>query len=139
MEKARKVVFFDGGCALCSAVVQWTHRRDKGGEIWFAALESDFANQFRQQLSLPTAGAEAETFVFWDRDQEIVAEKSDGALLLLKNLGSIWRALGHLGSAVPRFFRNKGYDFIACNRRKWFGTNENCELPSASLREKILQ
>ena len=73
------MVFFDGGCLLCSSMVRWTHQRDHEGKIWFAALESEFAAQHREQLKLPIAGEGAETFVYWERDVDVVAEKSEGA------------------------------------------------------------
>ena len=51
-----KVVFFDGGCPLCSGAVRWTHRRDKRDEISYAALESNFAAKYREELGLPVCG-----------------------------------------------------------------------------------
>lgn len=138
MEEARKVVFFDGGCLLCSSMVRWTHQRDHEGQIWFAALESEFAAQHREQLKLPIAGEGAETFVYWERDVDVVAEKSEGAFLLLRTLGGVWGGMGFLGSLFPLFLRDGVYDLIARNRRKWFGVSENCVLPPTSLRGRVL-
>lgn len=138
MEQAQKIVFFDGGCLLCSSVVQWTHRRDRAGEIWFAALESEFAARHRDELALPPPGDEADTFVFWNRSEGQVSVKSAGALALLKALGGFWAILGMMGSLLPILFRDGVYDWVARNRRKWFGTSEDCPLPPASLRGKVL-
>ncbi|MGJ8724137.1 MAG: thiol-disulfide oxidoreductase DCC family protein [Roseibacillus sp.] len=138
MEQARKIVFFDGGCLLCSAAVQWTHRRDRRGEIWFAALESEFASQYREELGLPEAGEGAETFVYWDRERKEVTFKSSGALSLLRELGGFWAFLSVVGGLFPRSIRDWFYDLIARNRRQWFGASEECQLPPASLRGKVL-
>ena len=133
-----KVVFFDGSCALCSGVVRWTHRRDRQDEIWFAALESSFAAKHREKLDLPAAGVGADTFAFWDQEQDTVAIKSSGALKLLKVLGGFWAVVGAVGSIVPLFMRDGIYDLIARNRRKWFGSSESCELPPDGLKGKVL-
>lgn len=135
-----KVVFFDGGCVLCSGMVRWTHRRDRREEIWFAALESEFATEYREELNLPAAGAGAETFVFWNQEQseESVTFKSEGALTLLQELGGFWTFIGTVGKLAPRGLRDLVYDWIARNRRKWFGSSEECQLPPESLRGKVL-
>lgn len=138
MKEARKIVFFDGGCLLCSGAVLWTHRRDRRGEVWFAALESDFAAKYRLELGLPEAGEGAETFAFWEREKGEVTFKSSGALSLLKELGGFWAFLAGVGGVFPSRVRDGVYDFIARNRRKWFGTSEGCALPPASLRGRVL-
>lgn len=138
MSEPQQIVFFDGGCLLCSWVVRWTHRRDRRGEIFFAALESDFASQHRQTLSLPAPGEGAETFVFWNQKTDRISVKSDGALALLQALGGFWALLGRLGCFCPRSLRDCLYELIARNRRRWFGTSENCSLPPASLHGKVL-
>lgn len=135
-----KVVFFDGDCLLCSGFVQWTHRRDRQQEIWFAALDSDFASKHREELGLPEAGEGAETFAFWnqERQSEVVCFKSEGALSLLDELGGIWAVLARVMGVFPIGLRDTCYDLIARNRRKWFGTSEECQLPPDSLAGKVL-
>ena len=139
MEEARKIVFFDGGCHLCSGVVKWTHRRDRRGDIWFAALESEFAATHREELGLPDAGEGADTFVYWNREREEVTFKSNGALSLFKELGGFWAFLAAVGGVFPQSIRDWCYDLIARNRRRWFGASDECLLPPASLRGKVLE
>ena len=144
MEGSQKVVFFDGGCLLCSKVVQWVHQCDKEKQVWFAALESEFAAEHRDLLGLPGPGEEAETFAFWDRangengERGKVAFKSEGTLILMKTLGGFWLGMAVLLSAFPLRLRDGCYDFVARNRRDWFGEDEGCSLPSESLRDQML-
>lgn len=139
MENDRKIVFFDGGCLLCSGVVRWCHRVDKHERIWFAALDSEIASRNRKDLALPEPGEGAETFAFWDEGSGKVFYRSDGAIQMLREIGGLWTGLGAMASLLPRFVRDAGYDFIARNRRKWFGTSEECTLPPTSLRGKVLE
>lgn len=139
MSPQKKIVFFDGNCLLCSGVVQWCHRRDRHERIWFAALDSNFAAKYRTELELPEPGEGAETFVFWDREREKAFVRSDGALQLLRELGGFWAGLGVMGSWLPRGLRDAVYNWVARNRRKWFGSSEECSLPPASLRGKVLE
>ena len=134
-----KVVFFDGGCLLCSSVVKWTHERDRLGQMWFASLDSRFAANYREELSLPSAGEGAETFGYWDRERGRVSFRSNGALALFHDLGGVWAGLAVLGRIVPCRVRDVIYNWIAKNRRHWFGSSESCVLPPASLQGRVLE
>lgn len=39
---------------------------------------------------------------------------------------------------IPPFIRNWVYDYIAKNRYNWYGTKEQCMIPSPELEEKFL-
>lgn len=138
MSNDKKVVFYDGECALCSGVVRWSYRRDKEGAIWYAPLAGDFAAQHRMELSLPEGTAEAQTFVFWDGPSGQTHRKSRGAAHLLKNLAAPWPVLGSCLLLVPRVLADFGYGIVAANRRSWFGKTEACLLASEELGSRIL-
>lgn len=139
MKGERRVVFFDGECLLCSGVVRWCHRVDHAGVIWFASLDSQFADQHREELGLPPAGEGADTFAFWNGPAGEVAFRSAGATELLKCLGGGWCFLGKVMSRFPRMIRDGGYNLVARNRRKWFGSAETCTMPPGSLRGRVLE
>ena len=136
-----KVIFFDGECLLCSGAVRWAHRLDRNDQLWFAALESQFAADHREALGLPVAGENAETFAFWDQEAgpQALTIKSEGALTLCRELGGVWAGLGALASLVPLRFRDFIYDLITRNRRTLFGSSEGCQLPPESLRGRVLR
>ena len=56
----------------------------------------------------------------------------------MKALGGFWYGMAVLGSILPQSLRDSCYDFVARNRRDWFGPAEVCSLPSESLKEQIL-
>lgn len=140
-----KVCFFDDDCPLCCGTVHWIHRRDRLGEIWFAALGGDFAAQHREALNLPEAGVNAESFAFWVQEREgeqeggLIVFKSEAVMALLRELGGGWAGLAVLLAIIPLVVRDAGYDLVARNRRKCFGTREGCVLSPPSLREKFLR
>jgi predicted DCC family thiol-disulfide oxidoreductase YuxK len=63
--------------------------------------------------------------------------KSDAALEIAKNLGGFWH-FGTIFKIIPTAFRNYLYDYIAKNRYKWFGKNDNCFVPNEALNLKFL-
>ncbi len=138
MEEAQKIVFFDGDCFLCSTTVRWIHSLDKENRFWFASLDSDFAKEHRDELSLPDSAEKADSFVFWERDLDEVFMKSSASLRVLRNLSFPWSGLGLLGAIIPRKVRDVCYDLIARNRRHLLGSNRQCSLPCEGLRKRIL-
>ncbi len=139
MESKRSVVFFDGECLLCSRTVQLCHRLDSRQRLWFAALESEFADEWRETLGLPESGEEAETFAFWRAHKNTITFKSEAVIQLLYELGSPWSGCGLLLNAIPVSILDSFYDFIARNRRFLLGGDKACKLPSHALGGKILK
>lgn len=134
----RLIVFFDGECLLCSRLVRWCHSVDQRQRLWFAALEGEYAASCREELALSEAGGNADSFAFYQEEEELVLFRSDGVVALLRSLDGVWPLLGMLLSCFPRGLRDKGYDLIARNRRFLFTSSATCSLPSESLRGRIL-
>jgi predicted DCC family thiol-disulfide oxidoreductase YuxK len=127
------LLLFDGVCNLCNGAVQWIIVRDKKAIFQFAALQSDAGQRALNQLGLPT-----QTFnsiVVVKGDQYLI--RSDAALEIAVQLGGFWQ-LAAIFKIVPRFIRDAVYDFIAKNRYKWFGKQEQCMLPRAEWKERFL-
>jgi len=40
---------------------------------------------------------------------------------------------------VPKFIRDKVYDFIAVNRYNWFGKREECMIPSTEIKDLFIE
>jgi predicted DCC family thiol-disulfide oxidoreductase YuxK len=43
-----------------------------------------------------------------------------------------------MGYILPKFIRDKVYDFVAKNRYKWFGKKEECLVPTGDLLKRFL-
>ena len=126
------VMFYDGECGLCSRTVQWCLKHDKRGEVRFAPIQgSTYA-----ALDLPNKPVDVSTMVL--AEDETLFIKSTGVFRLMRHMGGIWAPLGSLGLICPRFLRDKGYDFVAKRRIKWFGTAESCALPTPEQRLRFL-
>lgn len=130
----RPILLFDGECNLCNGVVQWIVERDPEGTFRFAALQSGAGQALLERHDLPTD--EFDTFVLVDGEE--LYTKSSAALRVLKGLGVPY-ALGYPAVAVPRFVRDRAYDFVADHRYGWFGRREACMVPTPERRERFLE
>jgi predicted DCC family thiol-disulfide oxidoreductase YuxK len=66
-----------------------------------------------------------------------VYTRSTAALRVAKQLSGIWPIL-YVFIIVPPFIRNAVYDWIAHNRYRWFGKQENCWLPRPEWKKRFL-
>ena len=63
--------------------------------------------------------------------------ESRAILALLSALGGHWRAISILGKAIPPPIADILYRFVARHRYRWFGKTSSCDLPPASLTNRI--
>ncbi|MES2588263.1 MAG: DCC1-like thiol-disulfide oxidoreductase family protein [Bacteroidota bacterium] len=128
----QKIVFYDGDCGFCNKSVQFVLKNEKSAELFFAALQSEFALNFFKEKNLPKA--DLSTFYFWKEGK--MYEKSSGALKLLNELKFPWQIL-KIGYILPKFLRDKIYDFIANKRHKI--SAGFCALPNPEQRQRFLK
>jgi predicted DCC family thiol-disulfide oxidoreductase YuxK len=127
------LLLFDGVCNLCNGAVQWIIVRDKKAIFQFAALQSDAGQRALNHLGLPTQTFNSIVLIKGDR----YLIRSDAALEIAVQLGGFWQLAG-IFKIVPRFIRDAVYDFIANNRYRWFGKQEQCMLPRAEWKGRFL-
>ncbi len=134
----QNLVLYDGACPLCNASVRWTLRRDRRRVFAFAALDSGIARAVLGRHS----GSSGVDSVIVVRDfntaREAVLTRSDGVLAIARTLGQPWRLLARLASAIPRRWRDAGYDVVARHRTAFFGRLDACPLPPADERARFL-
>lgn len=116
---------------LCNRVIQVVIAHDKRKRFKFATLQS-------------TYGAEAKKIVGTTGTDTVILRykgkyytKSEAALRIALILGGGWRLMT-IFFIVPRFVRDRLYDWLASNRYKWFGKNDRCMIPDASVHERFL-
>ncbi len=129
MEK-HPIILFDGVCNLCNGAVQFIIERDKKQQFRFASLQSDFGQQYQQQV-----GAAVDSILLVKNDK--IYQKSSAALRIARHLDGLWSLL-FLFIIVPPFIRNSIYDWIARNRYRWFGKQDSCWLPTPDLKALFL-
>lgn len=133
MNGDKPVILFDGVCNFCNASINFVIRQDKKNIFRFAPLQSNAGQQLAEKYFLPKENFE--TFILIDEGK--VYTRSTAALKLLNLLPWYWKWL-QLFWIVPRFLRDKVYDFVARNRYKWFGKKEVCMIPTPEMRSRFL-
>lgn len=127
-----KIVFFDGYCSLCNNLVDWLMRADKTGELKFASLQGDTAEQ---KLGSSIAPTDVDTVIYLRGDQRY--ERSAAILHILSDIGGFW-GLAKVFFLVPKFIRDWCYRFVAQNRYRIFGKKETCRIPGPEEIERLL-
>ncbi|HXV59748.1 MAG TPA: DCC1-like thiol-disulfide oxidoreductase family protein [Vicinamibacteria bacterium] len=136
--RRRNVVLFDGVCVLCDRSMRFLLAKDDGEVLSFAPLQGETARQILARH--PKADRSLATVLYArevDTENEMVYERSDAALMILRDLGGIWRALSWL-RWIPRAIRDGIYGVIARNRYRWFGKLDACQLPGSDESHRFL-
>lgn len=133
MADSHPILLFDGVCNLCNASVQWVLLRDHKEVFRFAALQSETGNAKLQQFDLSSDSFDTVVLVDGDR----LYTRSDAALEVLRRLGGIY-SFAVVLKIIPRFIRNAVYSWIARNRYRWFGRQEQCMLPRPEWKARFI-
>jgi len=138
-EPSNPIILYDGICGLCNRLNQFVLKRDGNDRFRFAALQSEFAGKVLQKHGLnPQILDTMYLLSNYSQPDERLAARSDAAVLILGELGGVWRALAAVIGALPRWIRNKAYNLIARNRYQLFGKYQTCQIPDARYRSKFL-
>lgn len=132
------IVLFDGECNLCNGVVRFLIERDKTGKAFrFAAQQSDAGQKLIAQSGYQTKAGEpiADTLLVF-ADGKLLTH-SNAALELARYLPAPYPAL--LATKIlPKFLRDAAYRFVARNRYRWFGKQDQCLMPTPELKARFL-
>lgn len=128
------ILLFDGVCNLCNQSVQWVLKRDYQAQFRFASLQSPTGKRLLKQYNLNTDALDSVVLIH----QNKAYIKSDVPLETARLLGGFWQ-FAHIFKFVPRFLRDRVYQFIAANRYRWFGKEESCWLPTPKWKNRFLE
>jgi len=131
MEKS--IIFFDGACNLCSAVVQFVIKHDKSRFFRFASLQSSIG----QQLLDSKGFSKKDLTTFFLLQDGVVYTRSTAALRVCMYLNGIW-PIFYILIIVPPFIRNAIYSLVSSNRYRLFGKSDICWLPSPEFKELFI-
>jgi predicted DCC family thiol-disulfide oxidoreductase YuxK len=127
------VIVFDAQCILCSANARLILRRDRRKLFQLAAMQGEAGAALLRANGLDPDNPDTIIVV----DGERVLRNSDAVLHIYKRLGWPWRALG-AAAIVPRPLRDLVYRLVARNRYRWFGKLDQCWVPDAADRDRLL-
>ena len=127
------VILYDGVCIFCSRWVRFVAIRDIDLRFRFTAIQSPYGTRLAQAFGIdpndPDTNAVVHGGIAWF--------KSDGALTVLSNLpGWGWtRVLLWL----PKPVRDPVYNLVARNRYRIFGKYEECFVPDAEFKARVME
>ena len=127
------IVVFDAQCLLCNGWVQFLLRHDRKGVFRFASIQSEAGQALLARAGLAVDGLQTLLLIDGERSWQ-----HTGAIFrVLGALGWPWR-LAWIGWLVPVQLRDPLYRLLARNRYRVFGRLEQCAMPPADYRIRIL-
>ena len=134
MDTTHPILFFDGVCNLCNGAIQFILKNDRRGELRFASLQSDLAEEL-----LPPFGInprDLNSVVLYENGT--VYTRSSSVLRTLKLMGGPLSYLAVFG-IIPRRIRDFFYNYVSHHRYNWFGKREECMLPRPEWKARFLE
>ena len=127
------VILYDGVCVFCSRWVRFVVARDAARRFRFTPIQSDYGSRLAKTFGIDPDDPDTNAVVHGGA----AYFKSDAALTVLSNLpGWGWtRAL----FVAPKPLRDAVYSVIARNRYRIFGKYEQCFVPDAEMRARVLE
>jgi predicted DCC family thiol-disulfide oxidoreductase YuxK len=127
------LIIFDGICVLCSGFARFVVRFDPDWKFRFATAQSPLGEALYREHGLRTDFYETNLVIV----DGVAYQRMDSLIAVLDVLGWPWRA-ARLLKLLPRPARDWLYGLIAQNRYALFGKKDNCDIPSAALRARII-
>jgi predicted DCC family thiol-disulfide oxidoreductase YuxK len=127
------VILYDGVCVFCSRWVRFVAVRDKGRRFRFTAIQSGYGTRLARAFGINPDDPDTNAVVHGGE----VFFKSDAALTVLAHLPG-WRWVRVLRSA-PKPLRDAVYSLVAKNRYRIFGKYDECFVPDAEMRGRVLE
>ncbi len=127
----KQIVFYDGDCGFCNRTVAFVLKNEKSQDLYFTALQSEFAKQFF--LERHVTHIDLETFYIFSEGN--LYERSDASLALSKHLRFPF-SLAQYFKWIPKSIRDSVYNRIARNRQKLAGNY--CFLPDTEQGKRFI-
>jgi len=127
------VILYDGVCVFCSRWIRFVASRDTSRRFRFTAIQSGYGTRLAQAFGINPDDPDTNAVVHGG----VAYFKSDGALTVLSNLPG-WGWVGAL-RFVPKPLRDAVYNLVARNRYRIFGEFEECFIPDAAFRDRVME
>ncbi|MCF8231335.1 MAG: DCC1-like thiol-disulfide oxidoreductase family protein [Bacteroidales bacterium] len=130
----QKLIIYDGHCVICNGSVHIIARYDRSGLIRFTHSETSLGQAFSSELPPGISADMSVIFV----DNGHIYTLSDAVIQIAKYLRFPYNLL-RLLKILPKKIRDGIYRLIAANRYRIFKRREQCMLPDARLKTRIIQ
>ncbi|MEK3968828.1 MULTISPECIES: thiol-disulfide oxidoreductase DCC family protein [Paenibacillus] len=131
--KDKSIVLIDGVCHLCQGVVRFIIPRDPEAKFLFAPLQNEIAAKLMKESGLQPG--QLNTVILLENG--VYYTESAAVLRIARKLRFPWPA-AYVFILVPRSLRNALYRYVAKNRYRWFGRDEQCMLPTPEIKRRFL-
>jgi predicted DCC family thiol-disulfide oxidoreductase YuxK len=127
------VILYDGVCVFCSRWVRFVATRDVAQRFRFTPIQSDYGTRLAQTFGIDPSDPDTNAVIHGG----VAYFKSDAALTVLASLpGWHWtRVLRR----VPKPVRDAVYSLVARNRYRIFGRYEECFVPDAEMKARVIE
>jgi len=118
----KNIILFDGICNLCNRSIDFILKRDKKNQFYYVSLQSDEGKKIVIWYKIPR---KTDSVILIKKGE--VFTESDAAIEVGRLLSFPWNCVVIL-KVIPRVCRDWVYQWIARNRYRWFGKQENCRI-----------
>lgn len=134
LPKDKKIILFDGVCNLCDSTVQKVIQADVNDQFRFTPLTSEKGLEILNYIGVEPG--KIDSIILYEPGQAYYV-KAEAALKIAGFLGGKYTFLSFL-NVLPNALLNRGYDYIAKNRYRWYGKKDACMIPTAETRNKFI-
>jgi predicted DCC family thiol-disulfide oxidoreductase YuxK len=127
------VILYDGVCVFCSRWVRFVATRDVEQRFRFTAIQSGYGTRLAQAFGINPEDPDTNAVIHGG----VAHFKSDAALTVLGALPG-WRWTRAL-FWVPKPLRDGVYNLVARNRYRIFGKYQQCFVPDAAIRARVME
>ncbi|OAZ42183.1 thiol-disulfide oxidoreductase DCC family protein [Paenibacillus polymyxa] len=128
------IVLVDGVCHFCQGATRFIIKRDPKGIFHFGSLQSEVGQELLRAGGLSTDQLDTLVLI----EDGTYYTRSTAALRIAKRLRFPY-PLAYVFILIPRFVRNAAYNWVARNRYRWFGKDEEdqCQIPPPEIRKRF--
>lgn len=131
--KNSAILFYDGTCAFCNAMVRFVVVRDHNDLLTFSPLQGETIKEKNIDI------VDMDSIILYTQNG-ITLYKSDASIAVFERLGGIWFIMAKISKFIPKVLRDALYDFIAKIRYKLAAKIEDktCPILPKNYQSKIL-
>ncbi|HEY4211828.1 MAG TPA: DCC1-like thiol-disulfide oxidoreductase family protein [Steroidobacteraceae bacterium] len=129
----KPIIIFDGHCVLCSGFARFVLKHDKRATIRLMAGQSPLGQALYRHLGLDSTDFQTNILLCRGR----AWFKSRGTIRMFQLLGFPWSA-SVLLRIIPTPLLDRLYSWIARNRLRWFGRQDQCFVADPAQRDRFL-
>ena len=128
------IVLYDGDCGLCNRAIQILLREDPADQFRFISQQAALGKSILAHIGYnPNTN---DSLVVYHPNVAYYTQSQ--AIFYLCNHGSYKLKLGLVFQFIPKVILDVVYKWIAKNRYRWFGKNDQCLFQNETYSEKFL-